>query len=289
MKNLKILMSRKDIKAKPFVKWVGGKRQLLGDLIQRLPEKFAGYFEPFIGGGALFWHLYNAETTRKHQPCIGDFNEELINAYQVIKAKPLELISCLEKLINAEEFYYEVRAWDRCSSYRQRSPIQKAARFIYLNKTGFNGLYRVNRNNQNNVPFGRYNNPKIVDKENILACSNILQHTDIYQGDFETISNRVAEGDFVYLDPPYVPLNATSNFTGYTSSGFDMEMQKRLKEFCDFLTERHVKFMLSNSSAPLVYELYSNYHIDEVFAGRVINADASGRGKVIELIVRNYE
>src|SRR5699024_4762605 len=220
-------MSRAVTKARPFVKWVGGKRQLLDDLIQRLPETFAGYFEPFIGGGALFWHLYNAEATGDHQPGIGDFNEELINAYKVIKETPLELISCLEQFVNTEEFYYEVRAWDRCNTYAQRSSIQKAARFIYLNKTGFNGLYRVNRKNQNNVPFGRYKNPKIVDKENILACSKTLQKADIYQGDFETLSTKVTEGDFVYLDPPYVPLTATSSFTGYTSDGFDLAMQKR--------------------------------------------------------------
>lgn len=274
--------------AAPFVKWVGGKRQLLDDLTQRLPKKFSRYFEPFIGGGALFWHLHATESAQAHRPCVGDFNEELVNAYRIIKEQPLELISCLEQFVNTEEFYYEVRAWDRCDSYAQRSAVQKAARFIYLNKTGFNGLYRVNRNNQNNVPFGRYKNPKIVDEENILACSKVLHHTDIYQGDFESILDKVAQGDFVYLDPPYVPLNATSNFTGYTSGGFDIEMQKRLKEFCDTLTEREVKFMLSNSSAPMVYELYSNYHIDEVFAGRAINADATGRGNVVELIVRNY-
>lgn len=282
-------MLNEDIKARPFVKWVGGKRQLLDDLVQRLPKTFSGYFEPFVGGGALFWHLHDADVARSSQPCIGDFNEELINTYQVIKEKPSALIDHLKQFVNTKESYYEVRAWDRSPSYAQRSPVQKAARFIYLNKTGFNGLYRVNKNNQNNVPFGRYKNPNIVDQENILACSKILQHTDIYQGDFETISKKVSEGDFVYLDPPYVPLNATSNFTGYTSGGFDSGMQKRLKRFCDFLDAQGVKFMLSNSSAPMVYELYSDYQVDEVFAGRAINATASGRGKIVELIVRNYK
>jgi len=281
-------MLKEATKAKPFVKWVGGKRQLLDELIQRLPTEFSGYFEPFVGGGALFWSLHSNTAVQDYRPCIGDFNEELINAYQIIKKNPLELVAQLEQFVNTEEFYYEVRAWDRCNTYAQRSAVQKAARFIYLNKTGFNGLYRVNRKNQNNVPFGRYKNPKIVDKENILACSTVLQRTDIYQGDFETLSTKVSEGDFVYLDPPYVPLTATSSFTGYTSDGFDLAMQKRLKKFCDLLTRQNVKFMLSNSSAPLVYELYADYQIDEVFAGRAINADASGRGKVLELIVRNY-
>jgi len=288
MEKPKKLMFNKAVTASPFVKWVGGKRQLLDDLIHRLPKTFTNYFEPFIGGGALFWHLHDAEVAKIHRPCIGDFNEELINAYRVIKEEPLALIACLGQFVNTKEFYYEVRAWDRCASYMQRPAVQRAARFIYLNKTGFNGLYRVNKNNQHNVPFGRYKNPKILDQENILACSAILQYTDIYQGDFESILSRVARGDFVYLDPPYIPLNATSNFTNYTSGGFDMGMQQRLKEFCDTLTERGVKFMLSNSSAPLVYELYSNYHIDKVFAGRTINANATGRGKVVELIVRNY-
>lgn len=281
-------MRTKNIQPKPFVKWVGGKRQLLDELVQRLPETITGYFEPFIGGGALFWHLHQNSSGLNYRPCIGDFNEELINVYRVIKERPQELINQLGRFINTEDFYYQVRAWDRCASYKQRSPVEKAARFIYLNKTGFNGLYRVNRKNQYNVPFGRYINPNIVDEGTILACSHVLQHTEIYVGDFEEILPRVAAGDFVYLDPPYVPINTTSSFTNYTSEGFDAQMQQRLKAFCDELSEKGVRFMLSNSSAPFVYELYSAYMIDEVFASRAINADGAGRGKVVELIVRNY-
>jgi len=282
-------MLKNSTQPKPFVKWAGGKRQLLHELIKRLPGKITGYFEPFIGGGALFWALHQQVSAFAYQPCIGDFNEELINAYQVIKEKPLVLIEQLKHFINTEDFYYKVRAWDRCESYAQRSSVEKAARFIFLNKTGFNGLYRVNRSNQNNVPFGWYKNPTIVDKKNILACSKLLQHTDIYQGDFEAIASKVKAGNFVYLDPPYIPLTATSDFTAYTSDGFDLTMQQRLKEFCDYLTQKRVNFMLSNSSSPLVYKLYEHYHIDEVLAQRAINADGERRGKVVELIIKNYK
>src|SRR5690625_890460 len=198
------------------------------------------------------------------RPCIGDFNPELINAYQVVKERPAELIEQLACFRNEEAFYYEVRGWDRCHTYSQRSAIERAARFIFLNKTGSNGLYRVNSNNQHNVPFGHYKNPRIIDRQTLLACSKVLQNTDLYHGDFELITARVKAGDFVYLDPPYVPLSATSSFTAYTSSGFDMDMQYRLKNFCDILHQNEVKFMLSNSSAALVYELYENYHIDKV-------------------------
>lgn len=281
-------MSSEVVRAKPFVKWVGGKRQLLRELQQRIPAQFTGYFEPFVGGGALFWHLHHDPERFTYTPWIGDFNEELINTYRVIRDQPVPLIEQLKHFRNDKKFYYEVRAWDRCTSYAARSPIERAARFIYLNKTGFNGLYRVNQKNQHNVPFGRYKNPKIVDAENLLACSRVLQHVHVYQGDFTRILAKVSKGDFVYLDPPYVPLNTTSNFTGYTSLGFDLQMQYRLRDFCNQLTKQGVLFMLSHSSAELVYDLYADYYIDEVAAARVINSNGAGRGKVTELIIRNY-
>lgn len=281
-------MLNQTIAPQPFIKWVGGKRQLLAELSSRLPPSFNGYFEPFVGGGALFWYLHARLKGLDYTPCIGDFNEELINTYQMVKKQPHQLIDCLKQFKNTEQFYYQVRSWDRCPSYEQRTDVERAARFIFLNKTGFNGLYRVNQNNQNNVPYGHYKNPTIFEVDNLLACSQLLQHTTIYQGEFDGILAKVQKGDLVYLDPPYVPINATSSFTGYTSTGFDLSMQYRLRDFCHQLNEMGVHFMLSNSAAALVYELYSAYHIDEVLAGRAINADGAGRGKITELIIRNY-
>ncbi|MEJ2414930.1 MAG: Dam family site-specific DNA-(adenine-N6)-methyltransferase, partial [Sulfurimonas sp.] len=162
------------------------------------------------------------------------------------------------------------------------------SRFIYLNKTGFNGLYRVNSKGECNVPFGKYKNPKYCDSENIQACSELLKNTEIHNGDFEDIKEHVKEGDFVYFDPPYVPLNATSSFTGYTDQGFDEDMQLRLRELCDHINDIGAYFMLSNSSAKYVYELYQGYTIHEVKATRSINSDATKRGKITEVVVTNY-
>ena len=271
---------------KPFIKWVGGKRQLLPELHKRLPVKFNSYFEPFIGGGALMWSLDRAKIQKI---VINDYNYELANLYTVVKEQPEQLLKDLSKHQNTEPYYYKIREMDRTPIYPIRSPVIKASRFIYLNKTGFNGLYRVNASGQNNVPFGRYKNPCIVDEEGIRTCSDFLQNVEVLNGDFELIRPMLDENSFVYLDPPYAPLSATSSFTGYTDKGFNEDMQLRLKEFCDYIDSIGAKFMLSNSSAPLVYNLYSGYHIDEVLASRAVNCKAGGRGKVTELIIRNYK
>jgi DNA adenine methylase len=271
---------------KPFIKWVGGKRQLLTEIQKRMPDDVNSYFEPFIGGGALMWSLDKSKFKRI---IINDYNSELANLYKVVKENPEQLLKNLRKHQNTESYYYQIREMDRSPSYSRRKPITKASRFIYLNKTGFNGLYRVNSNGQNNVPFGRYENPCIVETDNIRACSNFLQNVEILNGDFEIIRPMLDKNSFVYLDPPYAPLSATSSFTGYTDKGFDDDMQLRLKEFCDYINSVRAKFMLSNSSAPLIYDLYSKYKIDEVLANRAVNCKASGRGKVTELIIRNYE
>jgi len=270
---------------KPFIKWVGGKRQLLPELHKRMPTKFDSYFEPFIGGGALMWSLDRSKIQRI---VINDYNPELANLYQVVKDSPDALLKNLSKHRNTETYYYQMREMDRFESYSRRTAITKASRFIYLNKTGFNGLYRVNSRGQNNVPFGRYSNPCIVETDNIHACSSFLQGVEILNGDFELIRPMLDENSFVYLDPPYAPLSATSSFTGYTDKGFNDDMQLRLKEFCDYINSIGAKFMLSNSSAPLIYDLYSEYQIDEVLANRAVNCKASGRGKVTELVIRNY-
>lgn len=271
--------------AKPFIKWVGGKRQLLSELQRYLPENITDYFEPFIGGGALLWTLAPQQL---RSLTINDYNAELMNAYQVVRDKPQQLLASLAQHRNAEEYYYQLRALDRQDDFLRRSAVTRASRFIYLNKTGYNGLYRVNSKGQHNVPFGRYANPTLADADTIYACSAFLQQVKLMQGDFDAIRPLLTAEAFVYLDPPYAPVSATANFTSYTDKGFDQGMQLRLKELCDYIDSIGAQFMLSNSAAPLIYELYQDYHIVEVQATRAVNSKASGRGKVTELIVRNY-
>lgn len=270
---------------KPFVKWVGGKRQLLPEIEKRLPRKINTYFEPFIGGGAVMWSL---DKSRLNSIVINDYNSELANLYEVVKKDVFALVEDLKMHENTSEYYYEMRKLDRSDAFQKLSPVQRASRFIYLNKTGYNGLYRVNSKGQNNVPFGRYKNPNIVDSSNLVACSAFLNDVKILNGDFESIKDMIGKDDFVYLDPPYVPLTATSNFTGYTKNGFDADMQVRLRDFCNYIDEKGANFMLSNSSAPMIYDLYKSYNIHEVMANRAVNCKASGRGKIKELLITNY-
>lgn len=266
----------------PIIKWAGGKRQLMFELLKNMPKSFNRYFEPFIGGGALFFEL------QPENAYISDVNEELTNLYSVIKNNPNDLIEDLKKHEISKEYFLQIRSIDRDHKYKKLSDIQRASRFIYLNRTCFNGLYRVNSQGQFNVPFGHYKNPRIVDEHNLLNCSNLLQKTEIKNTDFSEILNHVKKGDFVYFDPPYVPLNETSSFTSYTKDGFDIDMQFKLRDVCDELDSMGVKFLLSNSDTPLVNELYENYNIKKVFASRAINANANGRGKITEVLVRNY-
>ena len=266
----------------PIVKWVGGKRQLMFELLKNMPKFYNRYFEPFIGGGALFFEL------QPDNAYIADMNEELINLYQVVRDNVDELVADLQKHDISKEYFMEIRNIDRTEEYKNWSNIQKASRFIYLNRTCFNGMYRVNSKGEFNVPFGHYKNPRIVDEKNLINCSNLLQRTEIRHSDFSEILTKVQEGDFVYFDPPYVPLNETSSFTSYTKDGFDIDMQFKLRDVCDELDSRGVKFLLSNSDTKLVNGLYENYNIKKVFASRQINANADGRGKITEVLVRNY-
>ena len=266
----------------PIVKWVGGKRQLMFELLKNMPEKYNRYFEPFIGGGALFFEL------QPDNAYISDMNEELINLYQVVRDNVDELITDLQKHDISKEYFIEIRNIDRTKDYENWSDIQKASRFIYLNRTCFNGMYRVNSKGEFNVPFGHYKNPRIVDENNLINCSNLLQRTEILHADFSEILTKVQKDDFVYFDPPYVPLSETSSFTSYTKDGFDIDMQFKLRDVCDELDSMEVKFLLSNSDTKLVNELYENYNIKKVFASRQINANADGRGKITEVLVRNY-
>lgn len=270
---------------KPILKWVGGKRQLMSDLKRLMPKKYNRYFEPFIGGGALFFEL------KPKNAFINDYNSELTNLYTVVRDNPEELIESVCKHKNESEYYYNLRALDRDKKvFKSLTNIEKASRFIYINKVGFNGLYRVNSQGQCNVPFGRYSKPSYCDPDNIRACSDLLKNTEISTGDFDLIKDKVQKGDLVYLDPPYVPLNVTSSFTGYTDKGFDEDMQLRLRELCDHIDEKGAYFMLSNSYTDYILELYDveGYTIHTVKADRSINSKASGRGKVKEVIVTNY-
>ncbi len=266
----------------PIVKWVGGKRQLMFELIKNMPKSYNRYFEPFIGGGALFFEL------QPEQAYISDMNEELINLYSIVRDNVYELIDDLSKHEVSKEYFLEIRNIDRTEQYTELSDVERASRFIYLNRTCFNGMYRVNSQGQFNVPFGHYKNPRIIDENNLLNCSELLKKTEIKCADFSEILTKVKKGDWVYFDPPYVPLNETSSFTSYTKDGFDINMQFKLRDVCDELDNKGVKFMLSNSDTKLVNELYVNYEIKKVFASRQINANADGRGKITEVLVRNY-
>jgi len=269
-------------KTQPFIKWAGGKRQILKDLIDSMPKKYNRYYEPFIGGGALFFHIMPANAY------ISDINPELINLYKVVRDNVEELIEDLKKHKNKEEYYYNIRNIDRTPDYKNWSPVQKASRLIYLNKTCFNGLYRMNNKGYFNVPFGFYKNPKIIDKENLIACAKLLQNTEIVLGSFLEIENKVKEGDFVYFDPPYVPVSQTSSFTKYYKDDFDYDMQFELKELCDRISKKKVYFMLSNSYIDFVTKLYKNYPIKKVDAIRAINCKGDRRGKINEAIITNY-
>ena len=269
-------------KAKPFIKWVGGKRQLLPNIINNMPLEFNNYYEPFMGGGALFFHLNH------NKSFLNDINEELVNLYKVVKEDVELLIEDLKKHKNTKEYFYKIRNQDREEVYEKMSTIEKASRFIYLNKTCFNGLYRVNKKGQFNTPFGSYNNPKIVDSENLRLASESLKYTIISQGSFHLLEDKIKKNDFIYLDPPYAPLSATSNFTSYTKENFDLKMQEELRDFCDRIHKKGAYFLLSNSSAPLIYDLYKNYDIEEVLASRNINSKGDSRGKIKELLVKNY-
>ena len=271
----------------PFTKWTGGKRQLLGELRSYMPETYGRYFEPFVGGGALFFDL------APEKAVINDFNEELINAYRQIKNNPAELINLLikHKENNSKDYYLELRSADRDGRISRMTGVERAARILYMLRVDFNGLYRVNSKNQFNVPYGRYKNPKIVDVDLLYQISEYLNENDveILQTDFAEAIKDAQTGDFVYFDPPYIPLNETSSFTSYTHEGFSYEEQVRLRNTFKELTERGVYAMLSNSSSPLVEELYKDFNIYFVEAQRTNGAKSSSRGKISEIIVTNYD
>lgn len=273
-----------DKKIKPVLKWVGGKRQLLITILKLLPSDLNSYkyYEPFIGGGAILFYK------KPLNGVISDVNEELINLYNVIKYNVYELIDDLYNYENDKNFYYQIRCMDRDKEiYSKLSDIKKASRMIYLNKTCFRGLYRVNSKNQFNVPYGNYKNPKIIDKENLLNMSKYLNDNNIkiLHSDFEDVLNDISEKSFVYLDPPYDPVSKTSSFTNYTCNGFDKDSQIRLKRVCDKLNKRGIKFLLSNSDTEFINKLYSDYTIKKIKARRLINIK---NNNINEVLIYNY-
>jgi DNA adenine methylase len=268
--------------AKPFVKWAGGKKQIIAQLTARLPKNYNRYFEPMIGGGALFFHL------APEKAFISDVVAELINAYSVVQRAVDPLLDDLRQHVHTKAYFYELRGADRSGQMAHWSNVQRASRFIYLNRVCFNGLYRVNSQGHFNVPFGEYKNPRLVDEANLRACAAALKSTEISVSSFEALEDRAEEGDFVYFDPPYLPLSQTACFTSYSQDGFDMARHEALRDLCQRLDRRRVKFMLSNSSAPAVRELYRMFNLTEIEANRAINSDAQARGKIREVIVTNY-
>ena len=273
---------------KPFVKWAGGKRQLLSVITSHIPHKFERYFEPFLGGGAVFFSLVSKD--RKAKWFISDLNSELILSYVTIRDKVKELVSSLEIHAknyskNQNVYYYKVR------ESNPKEDVDKVSRLIFLNKTCFNGLYRVNSKGKFNVPVGRYVNPNIISKENLLAVSDVLQSKDISIKcqDFED-ALKVGPGDFVYLDPPYQPVSTTASFTSYTDSDFDFSDQERLFVKFKSLDKKGAKVLLSNSTSDKILELFKEFSdgIIKIDANRFINSVSQKRTGHTELLIKNY-
>ncbi len=273
--------------AQPFLKWAGGKRQLMPMIKKYIPQKYTQYYEPFVGAGAVLFSLQPAKSV------INDTNAELVNCYRVIRDSPDDLLTLCKQHehSNSKEYYYKLRAQDRQPDFKNLSPVERAARIIYLNKTCFNGLFRVNSQGQFNVPYGNYVNPVVADPAVIKAVSLFLNQRllRICEGDFADSVTTARKGAFVYFDPPYHPISDTSSFTGYSIDGFGEREQKRLKLTCDQLSDRGCSVLVSNSNASLIRDLYSDsrYEIVEVRASRTINTVGSKRGKIGELLIYN--
>lgn len=296
----------KNLKAKPFIKWAGGKSQLISTFEGLLPDKISlmeniTYIEPFIGGGAMLFYMLQRFNNIK-RAIINDLNPDLIKAYKTIKETPEALIQGLS-LIEREylgiqeeqkrkDFFLSVR---KRFNKKEMSDVDNTVLLIFLNRTCFNGLYRVNSKGDFNVPFGKYKNPTICDVETIYADSELLQKVDIISGDFEQTEQYVAGNTFVYFDPPYRPLDATSSFNSYAKEAFNDDEQIRLKRYFDRLSKKKCLMMLSNSDCrgrnpedSFFDDLYKDYIIERVYASRSVNANPAKRGKLTELLIRNY-
>ena len=266
-----------------FVKWVGGKKQLIKQFKPFFPKKIDRYLEPFVGGGAILFHILKNYNPK--EVFIFDTNEELINTYRIIKKDVKNLIKELKKLksLHNKENYYKIRAKDP----KLLSPLKRASRFIYLNKTCFNGLYRVNLNGGFNVPIGSYKNPLICPEEDLKEIAKLLKKVKIIKSGFEKCIEFAKKGDFIYFDPPYYPLKKSS-FTTYTKDKFLDKEQEQLGEIFNKLDKKGCKIMLSNSDSQFIKKIYKNYKISFVEATRMINCDGKNRGKIKEIVVRNY-
>lgn len=268
--------------ARPFLKWAGGKSKLISQYIPYFPAKFDNYYEPFLGGGAVFFYLVSG--SKNFHSILTDINPELINAYCCVRDKVEELILLLaeHQTRHNKDYYYQMR------KQNIGIPIEKAARLIYLNKTCFNGLYRENSKGEFNVPIGKYKNPTICNSDGLRKVSQALQKALIEVRPFGAVLDYAKAQDFVYFDPPYYPLSNTSNFTAYSSYSFTENDQIRLRDTFAKLARREVKVMLSNSDCPFIRELYKEYNIHEISAARAINSNAKKRGKITEVLITSY-
>lgn len=262
------------IKTTPFIKWAGGKRGIMKELVSRFPKNINNYYEPFVGGGAVFF------TNNFKNSNLSDLNQDLIITYNIIKNNPKELIDLLiiHNKNHSKEYFYKIRL-----QHNLTNPIEIASRFIYLNKTCFNGLYRVNKSGEFNVPFGKYKNPNIIQKDNILACHNKLENTNIKYQEYNKINSKA--GDFVYFDPPYYPIDQ-KYFTSYTKYGFTQKDHIELRDFALNLIDNGVNIMISNSDTKYTRELYNipEFKINTIIAPRYINANGN-RIPIKELII----
>ena len=264
---------------RPFLKWAGGKTRLISQYKDYFPKHYETYYEPFLGGGAVFFYL------QPFQAVLTDINADLILTYRCVRDNLRELITLLQyhQIRHNSDYYYDAR------NHQSGTDLEKAARFIYLNKTCFNGLYRVNSQGKFNVPVGKYKNPGICQEEVLKLASFALKNVEIKQANFEEVLNyAIGSNDFVYFDPPYYPLNKTSNFTAYSNFCFDENQQIKLRDIFIKLADKGVKIMLSNSDCPFIRDLYSGFNIHTILAARSINSNGQKRGKINELLVTSY-
>lgn len=282
------------VSPQPFLKWAGGKRSLLAEIRSRTPKYSGTYMEPFLGAGAV---LFDQKPDQRK--IVSDYNQNLIEVYEVIRDTPDLLLDELRLHVNTAEHYYEVRSWDRVPGFATKSKVSKAARFIYLNKCGYNGLYRVNSRGEMNVPYGSSLKPDYINENTIRSVSEFLNRRDadgnfltsISSGDYKETLKRAQPGDWVYLDPPYAPISATASFVAYSRDGFTAEDQATLRDEIIELTKRGVFVLLSNSDVPLIRDLYSDkkyFDTESVSVRRAIAASSSSRGNVDEVFVNNY-
>lgn len=274
-----VIQIPKETSPRPFLKWAGGKSKLIQQYIPYFPKSYKNYYEPFLGGGAVFFYLQPSTAI------LTDINAELINTYCCVRDHVEELISILKehKIRHDKDYYYSIR------NHSAGSDIEKAARLIYLNKTCFNGLYRVNSQGKFNVPLGRYQNPNICSEVLLRTASEALATSQIKQTDFTDVLNyATSSNDFTYFDPPYYPISETSYFTAYSSYRFAEDQQVKLKDVFEKLARRGVQVMLSNSDCEFIRNLYSSFNIHSISASRAINSNAKKRGKITEVLVTSY-